>query len=144
MSIFTLNLLDWFVEAAGPRDKGTGESIALGATGPEDQVVNPRGDKFSVKSAATSFAETFYQGIYQLHLGGRKELLAINLQDPNESNLRRPTTIDLRASAGVGESASSLFAFWPYLLAAALLVLLGEWFLHPPTRRAGFERTARA
>ena len=140
MSVFTLNLLDWFIETAGARDKGTGEALTFGAADQGDQVVNPRGDTFSLKSAATSFTDTLYQGVYQLNLGGRKELLAVNLQDPNESNLRRRATIDLHERAGVNKSASTLFAFWPYLLLAALLLLMIEWFIHPPTRRSIFER----
>ncbi len=142
MSVFTLNLLDWFTEAGSARDKRTGEALLFSAAEQGDQVVNPRGDHLSLRAGATSFTNTFYQGVYQLTLGGRKELLAVNLQDPNESNLSRPATIDLRDRAGVNKSASTLFAFWPYLMLAALLLLVVEWFIHPPTRRIIFEHTS--
>jgi len=142
MSVFTLNLLDWFIETAGARDKGTGETLTFSAAQQGDLVVSPRGDKFSLKSAATSFTDTFYQGVYQLNRGREKELFAVNLQDANESNLRRPTTIDLHGAAGVNKSASMLLAFWPYLLLAALLLLIVEWFIHPPAPRVIFEGTS--
>ncbi len=141
MSIFTLNLLDWFIETAGAQDTGTGEPLTFGASSQED-LVNPRGDHFSLKSGATSFSDTFYQGIYQLNRDGQKELLAVNLQDSNESNLRQSTPIDLHDTAGVNKSESILFAFWPYLLLAALLLALVEWFIHPPTQRAIFARAS--
>ncbi len=142
MSIFTLNLLDWFIETAGARDRGTGEALTFGASSQGDLLVNPRGDNFSLKSGATSFNDTFYQGVYQLTRGGQKELLAMNLQDSNESNLRQPTTINLYDRAGVNKSESILFVFWPYLLLAALVLAVIEWFIHPPTRRPIFEGTA--
>jgi hypothetical protein len=139
MSVFTLNLLDWFVEAAGGRDKSTGEALTLATANQGDKVVNPRGDHFVLKSGATSFADTFYQGLYQLNRGDRKELLAVNLQDANESNLQRPKMIEFHSRAGGAKNVSMLFDFWPYLLVAALLLLMVEWFVHPSTRRPVFE-----
>jgi hypothetical protein len=135
MSVFTLNLLDWFIETAGARGKGTGAALTFSAAHQGDLVVSPRGEKFSLKSAATSFTDTFYQGVYQVDLGRERELFAVNLQDSNESNLLRPTTIDLRSAAGVNKSASMLLAFWPYLLLTSLLLLIVEWFFHPHSPR---------
>jgi hypothetical protein len=142
MSVFTLNLLDWFIETAGARGKGAGEALTFSAARQGDLVVGARGDRFPLKSAATSFTDTFYQGVYQVNLGREKELFAVNLQDSNESNLRRPTTIDLHDTAGVIKSASMLLAFWPYLLLAALLLLIVEWFIHPSAPRVVFEGTS--
>jgi aerotolerance regulator-like protein len=142
MSVFTLNLLDWFAEAAGARDKSTGEALTFATANQGDEVINPRGEHFALKPAAPSFAATFYQGLYQLNRGDRKELLAVNLQDASESNLQRPKTIELHSRAGNAKNVSMLFDFWPYLLLAALLLLMIEWFIHPSTRRQAFEVTS--
>lgn len=139
MSVFTLNLLDWFAGTSGSRDTGTGETLAFSPALQGDRIISPRGDHFSLKPDATSFPDTFYQGIYQVNHGREKEFLAVNLRDANESNLRRPTTIDLHGAPGVNMGASILFAFWPYLLLAALLLLLVEWFIRPAAPRVIFE-----
>jgi hypothetical protein len=135
MSVFTLNLLDWFFENAGARGRDTGEALAFSAARQGDLVVSPRGDKISLESAATSFSDTFYQGVYQLNRGSEKELFAVNFQDANESDLRRPTPIEIHDAVGANKSASTLFAFWPYLLLAALLLSVVEWFIHPRAPR---------
>jgi hypothetical protein len=131
MSVLTVNILDWFFENTAARSRGTGEMLALGSARQGDLIVTPRGDKIPLKSAATSFAETFYQGVYQLDRGRDKELFAFNLQDDNESDLRRTTPIELRDTTGARQKTSTFFAFWPYLLIAALLLSVVEWFIHP-------------
>jgi hypothetical protein len=128
MSVFTLNLLDWFFESAGARGLGTGEPLPLTTARPGDLINTPRGEKITVKTGVASFSATLYQGIYQLTHGRERELFAVNLQDNSESDLRRVTPIELRAAAG-GGTASTLFSFWPHLLASSLLLLLIEWFL---------------
>ena len=141
MSIFTLNFLDWFFESAGRRSIGSGEPLALGAVRRGDLAITPRGEKIPLKPGADFFSETFYQGIYQIRRGGEKELVAINLQDANESDLRSPAPIAItRADNGDG-GAATLFSYWPYLLLAALLLLLIEWFIYP--RMDGFGAPAR-
>ena len=135
MSILTLNILDWFFQNTGARSRGTGEALAFSAAGQGDLIVTPKGNKSKLKSAATSFAETFYQGVYQLNRGRDKELFAVNLQDVNESDLHRPAPITLHDTGGVNARTSAFFAFWPYLLLVALLLLLVEWFIHPRALR---------
>jgi hypothetical protein len=53
------------------------------------------------------------------------------LENLGESDLRAPTTVELRAEAASGGSASVLFSFWPYLLLASLALLALEWFIFP-------------
>lgn len=135
MSVFTLNVLDWFFEGAGAKGIVTGEPISLSTARPGEVVITPRGEKIPVKTGIASFPRTFHQGIYQLTRGREKELFAVNLQDTSESDLYRVTPIELRGGRSAGTSPSTLFSFWPHLLAASLLLLLIEWFLHPrPTR----------
>ena len=136
MSVLTLNILDWFMENTGARSRGTGEALAFNAARQGDLIVSPRGDKIPLKSTATSFAETFYQGVYRMNRGRDKELFAVNFQDVNESDLRRPTPIEIHDAVGANQTPSTFFAFWPYLLLAALLLSVVEWFIHPQALRA--------
>jgi hypothetical protein len=135
MSVLTLNILDWFIENSDSRSKSTGEALVFSAARQGDLIVSPRGDKISLKSSATSFPENYYQGVYQLSRGQDKELFAVNLQDTNESDLRRPAPIEIHDAVGAGKNTSTFFAFWPYLLLAALLLSVVEWFIHPPALR---------
>jgi hypothetical protein len=141
MSVFTLNLLDWFFERAGTKGLATGEPFALTKALPEDVLITPKGEKIPVKAEVSTFPNTFYQGIYQLARGREKELFAVNFQDSSESDLRRVTPIELRGGRGAGASPSTLFSFWPHLLAASLMLLLLEWFLHPRSGRYGRQNT---
>ena len=136
VSIFTLNLLDWFFENATAKGMATGEPLALGITQPGDWLATPKGEKVLLKPGSSNFARTFIQGIYELNHSGEKELFAINFQDAGESDLREPAPIDLRGESGrAGGSSSVLFSFWPHLLFASLLLLLLEWFINPRMAR---------
>jgi hypothetical protein len=139
MSIFTLNFIDWFFESGGSSGQATGEPIRLGSVQPGDVLTTPTG-QVSLKPEFGYFSATFYQGIYQRSRGGRSELYARNLQDTNESDLRTPAPIELRGTASTSSSVSVLFSFWPYLLAASLLLLLIEWFITPRMASLGFGR----
>jgi hypothetical protein len=140
MSIFTLNLIDWFFESGGSSGQATGEPIRLGSMQSGDVLTTPAGIQVSLKPEFGYFSATFYQGIYQRGRGGKSELYARNLQDTNESDLRTPAPIELRGTAPNSSSASVLFSFWPYLLAASLLLLLIEWFITPRMAFFGFGR----
>lgn len=141
MSIFTLNFLDWFSNA-GMKSQATGEPLALGRIEPGDSIVSPNGETISLTVGYDFFGATFYQGIYARRRGGAKELSARNLQDLGESDLRAPAAIDLNAGTVQDGGTSVLFSFWPYLLTAAILLLVLEWFASPrmtklaPRRRA--------
>lgn len=146
MSIFTLNILDWFFQSGGSRSQATGEPIPLTGMQPGDSLVTPAGEKIALKSASGSFAATFHQGIYRRVRGGANEFYARNLGDLGESDLRTPTPIELRGEAAHTGSTSVLFSFWPYLLLASLLLLLIEWFINPRRARAtlpGVRRVSR-
>jgi hypothetical protein len=141
MSIFTLNVLDWFFDAS-IKSQATGEPLALGRIEPGDQLVSPKGETISLTAGYDYFSATFYQGIYERRRGGAKELSARNFQDQNESDLRAPTPIDLSGGTVPGGSTSVLFSFWPYLLIAAILLLLIEWFVTPRMTRLNLRRRA--
>lgn len=131
MSIFTLNILDWFFESGGARGQATGEPIPLGSVQAGDSLATPGGETVPLQRGAVSFSSTFYQGIYRLNRAGASELFARNLIDLGESDLRRKAPIDLRGHTAAEGSASVLFTFWPYLLLATLLLFMVEWFVFP-------------
>jgi len=131
MSVLTVNMLDWFLHNTAARSSGTSERLEFSAARQGELIVNPRADKVPLQAGATSFGGTFYQGIYQLHSGRDNQVFAVNLQDQNESDLQHPQAIEIHDAAGARQNISSFFAFWPYLLVAALLLVLVEWFIHP-------------
>jgi Ca-activated chloride channel homolog len=142
MSIFTLNFLDWFISARGVKGQATGESFVFGTAQQELPLTTAKGEKYVVKPGSNSFANTFYQGIYQLNRGGQRQLFAINYQGTGESDLRDRKPIDLRSTDTSKHSVSTFFSFWPYLLIASLLLLVVEWFFVPPVLRAGVQAGA--
>jgi hypothetical protein len=140
MSIFTLNLLDWFL-AGSAANQATGEPISLGAIQPGDVILTPKGEKIQLKAGYDYFSGTFFQGIYQRSRASGQELLARNLPAGGESDLRTMTPIELHSSMGGSASTAVQLSFWPYLLIGALLLLLIEWFVNP--RMSGSERKSR-
>lgn len=143
MSIFTLNFLDWFFESGAGTAQATGEPIRLGPIENGDRLTTPAGEQVFLKPELASFSATFYQGVYQLERAGRIEAYARNLQDPGESDLRNPTTIELQPDAEPRSSGSVLFSFWPYLLFASLALLIIEWFINPRMERLRIQSLAR-
>lgn len=141
MSVFTVNMIDWFFAFSGERGKATGEPIPVSAAQPGDRIITPVGETFSLPPGATAFPATRYQGIYQLMRQSEKRLVAVNLRDVNESDLRQPAAIELGGASDARSSQSTLVPFWPYFLLAALLLLLLEWFVNP--RMARFGRQVR-
>ncbi len=142
MSVFTLNLLDWFFDGRGGKRQATGEAIFLGKVQSGDQVILPGGKSLAITPGAGFFGGAFYQGIYQVQHGAERELIARNLLDHGESDLRAAAPIAIGAGSQGGASASVLWSFWPYLLLALLALLLVEWFLSPPMAAMKFWRAS--
>ena len=145
VSIFTLNILEWFYRGLGGSSKGTGEPLDLSAL-QGGVLVTPKDEKFPVAEGARLFTRTFFQGIYQVNQGGEKNLttvnFAVNLQDLKESDLMHPVPIDLKEAAEASDSRSFLFSLWPYLLLLSLLLLVLEWFFNPPVTRSSTDGLA--
>ena len=134
ISIFTLNFLDWFFETSGSRGTGTGAPLEFAAAQAGDRMVTPKAEKIPLNAGVRSFSGTFTQGIYQLNRKGESELFAVNLDDSNESDLRNPSTIEIRTDSNSPGAGSTLFSFWPYLVLASLVLLMIEWFIPGRTR----------
>ena len=146
MSIFTLNLLDWFLESSGARSQATGEPIPLYSVETGDTLTTPAGENIALQRGRGYFTGTFHQGIYRRNHRGASEPYARNLADLGESDLRVSAPIELRGQTVTGASASVLFSFWPYLLLASLLLFMVEWFFYPRGARpalAGMRRFSR-
>ncbi|MDH3443059.1 MAG: VWA domain-containing protein [Deltaproteobacteria bacterium] len=138
MSIFTVNMIDWFLAFSGDRGKATGEPIPLIAGQSGAEIITPAGEQISLRSGASIFSETRYQGIYQMINRAEKSLMAVNLRDLNESDLRQSAPIVLAGEGNAKGEKSVLLPFWPYFMLAALILVLLEWFINP--RMAPFGR----
>ncbi len=136
ISIFTLNFLDWFIGESGAEGNGTGEPISVRTSEPGAVMVTPKGEQQPLRPGSNSFANTFFQGIYQLSHGKAKELFAVNFYDTAESNLRERAPITLRDEDNTNNRISTLLFLWPYLLSLSLLLFVIEWFLIPRVMRS--------
>jgi hypothetical protein len=130
MSIFTLNMLEWFHQARAGDSGRTGEPLAVKfRTG--EIVQTPDGEKIAAEKNTGLFGRTFRQGIYRA--GDR--FFAVNFGNENESDLRQPSPIQLRGRPGAAAGRAFYASIWLYLLLAALALLLLEWFLNPASAR---------
>ena len=131
VSVFTLNLLDWFFHGSGAEGRATGAPLTFSYTQQGNFLVTPKGDKITLNPGVNNFPATYFQGIYQIDRGAQRELFAVNLKNNNESDLRQLTPIELREVSSGGGKVSALFSIWPYLLLTSLFLLLVEWFVNP-------------
>ena len=138
VSVFTLNLLDWFFQGSGATGRVTGQPLTFSAARQGNFLLTPRGDKVPLEPGSNGFAATFFQGIYQIDRGTYRELFAVNIENKNESDLREPTPIELRDVSSTGDKFSALFAIWPYLLLISLSLLFLEWFARARPVRTTF------
>jgi len=134
MSIFTLNLLDWFNEGRTGNASATGAPLAAQLR-PGEMVLTPTGEKIALEKTSTVFARTYVQGIYRITGGETEKFFAVNLGDERESDLREPPVIQLRSEPGAASNRAFYASLWPYLLLTAIALLLLEWFLNPASAR---------
>ena len=129
MSIFTVNVVDWFFTFSGAPGKATGEPIPVSAARAGDRIITPAGERISLRPGASVFPATLYQGIYQVIRDNEEQLIAVNLRDIEESDLRQPAPVGMSGESDNKTGTSVLLPFWPYFLLAALSLLLLEWFI---------------
>jgi hypothetical protein len=138
VSIFTLNMLEWFHQARAGDTGTTGEP--LGAKFRAGEAVQaPDGEMIGAEKNSGLFGRAYQQGIYRV----AERFFAVNFSDETESDLRRPSAIQLRGKTGAATGRAFYASIWPYLLLAALALLLLEWFLNP-LRLASGRRLSRA
>ncbi|HEY1267065.1 MAG TPA: BatA domain-containing protein [Candidatus Binatia bacterium] len=130
MSIFMLNALQWLGAAQPP-------AIATGAPlnsvlRPEAILFGPNGEKLDRWMTTAAL----YQGIYQI-ADGATRYIAVNFDNASESDLRETAPIRVGDTSEAKGERSFAAPLWPYLLAAALALLLVEWTINPrPARTA--------
>ncbi len=62
VSIFTLNLLDWFFHGSGPEGNTTGSPLTFGYKQPGNFLVTPKGDKITLKPGEITFSANLLAG----------------------------------------------------------------------------------
>lgn len=151
---FWLNVLEYFVsrQAVGERSLQPGEAVELRPRAPTtetivvaapdrtEQTLRRRGEQPFV------YRTTDQVGVYRVIEGGREvRRFAVNLFDPAESDVRLRTgdtpeeaqqaaiasvrigNIDVAAAAGAAPARQEL---WRWLLLAALVILVFEWYVY--------------
>ena len=137
VSVFTLNLLDWFFKASEAQARVTGAPLTFGAAQQGNLLLTPRGDRITLNPGVNNFVATYWQGLYQVDRGAQRDLFAVNLNNTDESDLRQPRPIELGELSSAGSKVSTPFSIWPYLLLISLFLLLVEWFVNPRLLRTG-------
>jgi hypothetical protein len=140
------NLVSWLTQGEGP-DRGAlvaGDPLPLRVPGRADRVVvsTPSGDDAERAAAGATFDETGRAGFYRArYLAGRSGLgedtFAVNVPSLETSLAPKPVTGKLAERGVSGGRLAGLRVWGPGILAAALLVLLAEWWVAHgrPTRR---------
>jgi hypothetical protein len=138
--VLMANLLDYLAPAqafSAPAGLRPGEALTIRPRGDDEAIaiVAPDGTRYGAPAteAGVVFAHTEQLGIYQVVSAQRfVGAFAVNLFDPAESAITPAAQIiigrnEVPASA---RDAAGEYEIWPWLAAAALLVLLGEWWLY--------------
>jgi hypothetical protein len=120
--------------------------IPLGAT--EARVSLPDNSRVEVEPASdgsVAFGPVVTSGIYTVSWAGAaaaadfsaegrvRRPIAANLTDPNESDIGAASTIDLaneQVAAKSDEESALTRKLWPYLLLAALAIIMLEWWVY--------------
>jgi len=142
VSIFTLNMLQWFQEAGGSGGTATGEFLPLN-TQRGGILVTPQGEELSFREGPQLFSRTYFQGVYQVLRDQGREYRAVNYQHAKESDLNHPAPISFPEHGDAGASGDLFSTLRPYLLLLSVLLLLLEWFLNPPASRSAADRRGK-
>jgi len=144
--ILMANLIGWLTPSTVISDSGDafhpGDTVTIRPAAGEQAVgiVAPDGRIFSAPAteAGVLFADTEQLGVYGVGTATIQEgfkpvgYFAVNLFDPLESNLKPAETLTVgraQVAAAVREQVGQR-EFWPYVAAAALAILLIEWWVY--------------
>ena len=140
--VLMANLVDWLTpglyfdagDGLRPGDPLTLLGVALAGDAEQVRVTRPDGSVWTAgQGQSLVFAETEQLGLYQVEMDGASlGQFAVNLFNPAESTLTRRETITVgRAEiAPAGEQELGQQELWPWLAAAALIMLLIEWWVY--------------
>jgi len=142
-AMFVRNILEYFGAGRGDLVAPTfrpGSTVQLRTDAPVEQVQveSPRGNKQEIpRGTLPGFAYTGTEelGLYQVREGAKPEptqQFAVNLFDVNESNIAgRPfVVVGAAESAAPDVSTQARQEVWPWLLFAAFVVLMVEWYIY--------------
>jgi hypothetical protein len=102
----------------------------LEITGP-DEKVQSLGQEDRQPKAAFAFGANDKVGVYQAKWDGGQRAFAVNLLDPEESNIEPRPTIQIGAERVTsGQQTSPPRELWKWFALAALLLLLLEWYIY--------------
>jgi hypothetical protein len=135
--ILMSNLLNYLAPASSfsaPDGLQPDQTLHIKLSGGETNLsVTDPGGRQSAVPADGSFADTGRLGVYTLQ-SGQTALgnFAVNLFDPSESNIRPVGSIRIgRADvAATPAQEQGTFEIWPWIAAAAFVLLLVEWWVY--------------
>ncbi|HVU13952.1 MAG TPA: BatA and WFA domain-containing protein [Phototrophicaceae bacterium] len=142
--ILMSSLLNWYSPQdliSAPNGLKVGDTLAITplADSTSVRVTEPDGTikTLDYGGAPLSFADTAAPGLYTVaSLKGEQveqsASFAVNLFDPNESNITPQTTLKL-GSTTVSQAVEAEIGqkeYWPYLALGALIILLVEWYVY--------------
>lgn len=138
--ILMSNLLNYLAPAepfSAPDGLQPGQSLNVKLAGGETNLViqDPSGARFTAAAGQTgvSFSDTRLLGVYTVY-SNRTVLghFAVNLFDPFESNIRPQPSIRIGRSdvAASALQEQGQLEIWPWIAAAAFLLLLVEWWIY--------------
>ncbi|HRE27472.1 MAG TPA: hypothetical protein PK954_12610, partial [Anaerolineales bacterium] len=150
------NLLAYLAPAqafSAPDGLLPGETLLIRPAGGDDAIAidDPTGQRFQAPAteAGVLFADTQLLGLYTVVSTQRVVgQFAVNLFDGGESTIAPATQLTLGQSPVTATPAEETgeLELWPWLAAAALLILLIEWYVYhngsvPPRRVSGATRS---
>lgn len=118
------NAVDWLARPAGSEARHPGLAelppSTSGVTGPDGRAVP------LARAEGAAFARLTTGGLYRVDAGGAHQAIAVNVGEPETSNLARTTVA--RGAAGPADAPASGRAWWLYLAVAALALVTLEWW----------------
>ncbi len=146
--LFMQNAITWLGGASKfSSSSGTspGDLVTFRTRVPSQSVgiKSPDGSRIQLKSRDDKtyvYASANQTGIYDVtnnNTNAADQLLAVNLLDPRESNLAVRDSLEIgyeEIVASIQETAKTRQEYWTWIILAALLVLLVEWYVY--NRRA--------
>jgi len=139
--IFIANAVDWLNPASANASHlivkaGQAFRLTVGQPVAQGEVTRPDGTKRELQLAGETrevvYGDTSLHGIYRLKAGTNDVTFCVNVMDANESNITPREELSLGRYQKV--SASSIkranLEIWRWIAAAALAVLLFEWWFY--------------
>lgn len=140
--VFVLNVLEYLGGQTqgnfrqGNLRPGQQANLRLDVAAPRVSIEAPDGRRTTVERSPAGtydFSATDKLGIYSIQEGSDTvERFAVNLFDPAESAIRPADDVQLGQTDVVGQSRleNTRREAWKWILLAALVVLLGEWYIY--------------